>query len=244
MSYENKLEINILEWTVRRAVRAFRSYVVQPEVINPENHSEIFDSCLQFLGLPTGEETLSFDLVTFPEAFLNADVLCAVLESVTNLKFNGCVHVGLRATDESRHLFKISEVKNLLLKLSKFGEKASGDLDAVRKWIEDLQPGFSVNLGCLFMLDSDGDIRICIHPKLLRSKFERSTFLENDMHEATLHTLVKFVPINKNLLPVVVHPLICSDGLKGNNDRREPRPLDILSHIVIHKSAKPIAQCA
>lgn len=229
MSSQSALLVNLLRWPIRQTSRVFRAFVVQPQVYKPPEHPAIFDASLRLMvtGYERTQET--FDLVSFPEAFITGTVLLSVIQSLASIGFDGCVHVGLRATDQDRHLFNVAELRKLVHDLAELSDKAKEDLLVVNKWSNSLDGTEYINLGCLFRLDAGGNLRICLHPKLLRSKFERSPFPEQDMHEASLHSLVTLVPEDRTFLPIVIHPLICSDGLRDQNDRRDPRPLEILT---------------
>lgn len=229
MSRHSALLINLLRWPVRRVTRVFRAFVVQPQFFDLAQHAAIFDASLQLIVTGNGSTQEEFDLISFPEAFITGSVLLPVIQSLVVAEFDGCVHVGLRATDQERHLFNVDEVRKLVDDLEQLGAKAKEDLLSVHKWTDSLNGNEYLNLACLFRLDAHGNLRICLHPKLLRSKFERSPFPEYNMHEANLHSLVTLVPEDRTLLPVVIHPLICSDGLRDQNDRRDPRPLEILT---------------
>lgn len=229
MPRHSALLANLLRWPIEKNTRVFRVYVVQPQLYEPLQHPAIFDACLRLMVTEdeNGEEV--FDLISFPEAFITSTILLSVISSLATVNFDCCIHVGLRATDEKRHLFNVAELKKLVTALQGFGDKAKEDLLVVHEWANSLKGNEYINLACLFRLDAYGHLRICLHPKLLRSKFERSPFPEQDMHEARLHSLVTLIPEDRTLLPIVIHPLICSDGLRDQNDCRDPRPLEILT---------------
>jgi hypothetical protein len=223
--------LNLLKWPINKRSRSFRAYVVQPERYDPTSHPAIFNACMRSLLLPDSPDLPDqFDLVTFPEAFLTPDVLCSAMRTVASVGGAGCVHVGLRATaDRGHHLFQISAVVALLEEIKTIPELELSDLEAFEGWLATQAPRDYVNLACLFTCDADRKLRVCLHPKLLRSKFERSPFRESNMVEASLHSLVTLIPRDTTFIPVTIHPLICSDGLRQQNDRRDPRPLEILT---------------
>lgn len=86
-------KLNLLQWTIDKQSRDFRVYVVQPARYDPITHAEIFDACLRSLvGLDdSGFEPEPFDLLTFPEAFITANVLCSALSKSAELSLRGCV---------------------------------------------------------------------------------------------------------------------------------------------------------
>jgi len=225
-------KLNLLHWPIDKQSRNFRVYVVQPARYESDFHAEILDACLKSLS-GAGDYNLQaepFDLITFPEAFITADVLCSALEQAAQQGLRGCVHIGLAANYEiGKHLFKISEAARLVKNIRNISSLAQTDLDGFENWLIKQPARDHINLACLFTSDSAGNLRVCLHPKLLRSKFELSTFRDHNMAEADLHSLVTLLPENKNFLPITIHPLICSDGLRQQNDRKEPRPLEVLT---------------
>lgn len=74
-------------------------------------------------------------------------------------------------------------------------------------------------------MDAKSCLRVCLHPKLVRSKFERSPLPEEDLAEGNLLTLITLDPVKKNLMTVTVQPLICSDALNIGTDLGEDPPL-------------------
>jgi len=130
---EPAFHCNRLQWSVQRTSRTFRVYVVEPREYSPGNHGQLFRAALtslispgqalidQYSKPPMPQTVETFDLVTFPEAFLPGQELVSALfdisaQAITSL---GCVHVGLRpsATPDS-HLFTVSELRVLIDSLS------------------------------------------------------------------------------------------------------------------------------
>jgi hypothetical protein len=230
---------NILQWSTVRRARPCRIYVVEPERYSPEQHGKVFNAAITALLTPqlsrvdpfTPSPTVAngeyFDLVTFPEAFLPSDELLSALNVLLPYGSLGCVHVGLRPTKEGdRHLFQISELSDLVASLSSLSQDACTDLAPFSEWLQTQSSDRRFNIGCLFTIDSDRQLRVCLHPKLIRSKFEASPLHEEHMTEADLLTLVTLLPTNKALFSVTIQPLLCSDALQLGTDRPHARPMD------------------
>jgi hypothetical protein len=71
-------------------------------------------------------------------------------------------------------------------------------------------------------------VRVCLHPKLVQSKYEVSPLEEDNMEEANLLTVVTLRPTNKVYKTVIVQPLLCSDALHLATNRGDSRPLEAL----------------
>ena len=230
---------NHLRWMVDRPNRFFRTHVVEPERYDPSNHGRIFNDVLTQLispapvlidGLgtapPQSIEPEPFDLVTFPEAFVPAEVLLDVLGNLNRAGPIGCIHVGLRPSDDpQQHLFTHQQALDLITKIGQISDEVAADIAPLVKWISSQRGNFHFNLGCLFTVDADGNVRVCVHPKVVRSKFECSPLPERHLEEADFLTLVSLLPVDKNILTVTLQPLICSDVLSLSRDRGGPAPI-------------------
>ncbi len=196
-------------------------------------HSSIFNAAVNALVTPdparidpfaagrAGSRVDHFDLVTFPEAFLPQDKLLAALQQISGLDSIGCIHVGLRPTDApDQHLFSVREIRDLICSLSRTPQINTSDLDAFSHWLSEQLEDKRFNIGCIFTIDTHHRLRVCLHPKLVRSKFEVSPLHENNMAEADLLTLVTLLPADKIFLSVTVQPLLCSDALRLDTDRQ------------------------
>lgn len=228
---------NQLCWPVSRTKRSFRFYVVEPPSYSPKEHARVFYAAINGLltrrisevdsdcsyNMPSDSER--FDLVTFPEAFLPEEDLLITLRSIVNRQECGCVHVGLRPTSEEPHLFKVDEIKSLLEKLREISAIEQADLKTFSTWIEEQPRNRLFNIGCIFMLDSRGKLRVCLHPKVIKSKFEIAMPHEQNMSEANMLTLVSLIPEDKRFLSITIQPLICSDALNSETERPGARPL-------------------
>lgn len=239
---KSKFEGNLFLWPVTRVARRFRVFVVEPREYSPNAHSNIFNAAITALIAPEATHvdpyvkegsvsaTEPFDLITFPEAFLPQSELVIALQQISALDSIGCVHVGLRPTDSpDQHLFSVQEVKALIQSLSAVPQIDHCDLAAFSNWITKQIGSKKFNIGCLFTIDADHKLRICLHPKIVRSKFEVNSLHEKNMEEADLLTLVTLLPTDKTLKSVTLQPLICSDALYLDTDRPQSWPLDGLN---------------
>lgn len=234
---------NLLDWTVNRRDRTFHVYVVEPGKYEPETHSNIFDAAINlfierriqpldpYTGDTLADPPLRFDLVTFPEAFLPAKRLIDLLAYISRAEGFGCVHVGLRpsATDPN-HLFAVSELRNLVNELRGLPDIVADDLNSFEGWLNGQNSSARFNIGCLFAVDAERRVRVCLHPKMVQSKYEVNSLPEDNMEEANLLTVVTLRPTNKNLKTVVVQPLLCSDALHLGTKRNGSRPLEALQN--------------
>ncbi|WP_322868303.1 hypothetical protein U7859_02295 [Bradyrhizobium ottawaense] len=216
-------------------------YVVEPGKYEPETHSNIFEAAInvfierriqpldRYASDTLADPPLRFDLVTFPEAFLPAERLIDLLAYISRAEGFGCVHVGLRpsATDLN-HLFAVPELSNLVKELRGLPDIVNKDLDSFECWLSGQTLSARFNVGCLFAVDADRRVRICLHPKMVQSKYEVSPLPEDNMEEANLLTVVTLRPTNKDLKTVVVQPLLCSDALHLGTKRNGSRPLEAL----------------
>ncbi len=228
---------NLFCWPVNCTKRSFRIYVVEPEAYSPERHAAIFNSALVSLLSPVISEVTGgrdsapplevqpFDLVTFPEAFLKPDDLATALKSISGRNQFGCVHVGLRSPSNTQHLFSVTEIESLIQALKKISGVEPDDFLTIGTWISRQTRSNHFNLGCLFMLDARGKIRVCLHPKIIRSKFEVGMSHEHNMAEADMLTLVSLIPQDRKFLSITIQPLICSDGISGDTDRPGAAPI-------------------
>lgn len=233
----------VLRWPVERRSRSFRIYVVEPASYDPNWHEPLFKRVLTELISPKlaadrgGRSTSNmpitdrFDLVTFPEAFLPASGLVTTLSDLSGFDGLGCVHVGLRPNDnDGTHLFTVAEFKSLLDRLRAIQSLHKPDIAPVSKWLDGQPDDRNFNVGCLFAIDHRARIRVCIHPKMVRSKFEVSITAEKRMTEADFLTLVTLVPTDKQYLSVTLQPMLCSDALQLQTDRPGQNPFDCVNN--------------
>lgn len=234
-----------LVWTMDRPTRAFSIKVVEPAEYRPADHGALFMKVVSELIAPTpaalagreheaqlyGSRHDRFDLTTFPEAFVDAHTLLVVLRAAAKLADMGCIHVGLRATDDpERHLFSLEQLRDFLGQLREVGNLVLEDLVSFEGWL-GRQSGGMFNVGCLFAVDTKG-LRICLHPKMVRSQFEAHVLSEHHMVEANLVSLVTILPVDPALMSITLQPLLCSDALDLPTDRPGGGPMKRLNHHV------------
>jgi hypothetical protein len=234
-----KLNGHLLEWPVKKVTRSFRVYVVEPANYDPPRHAAIFNGTLTALStskptlldqyggirnLPVGEQ---FDLVTFPEAFLPADDLIESLKQISRFESFGCVHVGLRpSASTNTHLFTAAQLDSLITTLSAIPAINGDDIEPFKAWLTTQGRDLPFNVGCLFAIDANSELRVCLHPKMVRSKYEVSPLSERHMKEANLLTLITLLPEDKVFFSVTLQPLLCSDALQLDTDHPGQLPLD------------------
>lgn len=230
---------HLFDWTVERTDKDYRVVVVEPPFIEPAVHAAIFNAAITTL-LATKNSPISnlktnmpiferFDLVTFPEAFLPAADFIAALNMLARLDRLGCVHVGLRPDHNDGHLFSNGSIKKLLADLQSIPSVEPEDLTGMMSWIDRQDVDKHFNLACLFTIDVRAKIRICLHPKMVRSKVESGALLDHDMAQGDMISLVRLVPSDPNLLTITIQPLICSDALQLDSDRPGHLPIDAVN---------------
>lgn len=228
----------LLNWPIERSTRTFRVQVVEPSSYEPASHGEIFNAVLSNLISPPRERLDglgearprrlpdSFDLITFPEAFISTNVLIEALRAIAEVGSMGCVHVGLRPDDNPRnHLFSHEQAGELIAAIRAVSESANTDLEAVAEWFRPRQAGQMFNFGCLFTVDAERRVRVCLHPKINRSRFEVNPLPELHMEEADFLSLVTLNPKDKRFQSITLQPLICSDALNQQRDRIGSPPI-------------------
>jgi hypothetical protein len=138
----------------------------------------------------------------------------------------GCIHVGLRPSDDAQnHLFTHRQAADLIASIREISDGAAADIAPLAEWLSSQRDNFHFNLGCLFTVDANSEVRVCVHPKVVRSSVECSPLPEHHMEEANFLTLVSLLPVDKNILTVTLQPLICSDALNLSRDRGGPAPM-------------------
>jgi hypothetical protein len=229
-------------WLVERSSRTFTVGVVEPSHYAPELHSELFNFVMTGLLYPEPEpinpfdrspvqsSSAHFDLITFPEAFVTAGTLLDALRTFTSFGPSGCIHVGLRPSDDpERHLFAVTEMKDLVDRLMQLSSGVAVDIAVFSQWLTRQHPDHFFNIGCLFIIDAIGCLRVCLHPKAVRSQFETNPLPESHMKEADLLTLITLSPVDKQYLSVTLQPLICSDALDLQTDQPGGNPMEAVN---------------
>jgi pimeloyl-ACP methyl ester carboxylesterase len=226
------------KWTIGRAARSLRLYVVEPAKYEPNSHATIFNTVISGFFAPKqiavdtyASTTLraapsAFDLITFPEAFLPVDDLIVALNLLSAVGAIGCVHVGLRPTQEPNHLFTTEAIATLLERFNGLESIEADDLRLMEHWVKRQDSGRLFNLGCLFAIDQTGKTRICLHPKMVRSDFENTPAPERFMREANVLSLVTLVPRDTQHVSLTLQPLLCSDALFSPTDVPGQRPFE------------------
>lgn len=242
-----RFQPNWLVWDVDRPNRSFRAYVVEPRTVDPPRHASMFWAAIQaFLPRPSTETEIEttlrgplgrdhFDLLTFPEAFLPSDALLKLLSLIAGVPLGlGCIHVGLRPPNQrpdATHLFAVDELRELVAQLGAEPSVVSADLAGFKSWLDQQNANDRFNIGCLFTLDAEQRVRICLHAKLVKSKFEVHPEHDRNMTEANLLSLVTLRPANRDLSSITIQPLICSDILKSGTAVLNNHPIPaITSH--------------
>jgi hypothetical protein len=243
------LKPNWLVWDVDRADRTFRVYVAEPRTMAPKDHPSIFRAALG-LFLPSADPTevgtadkvhvhaiprtpSRFDLLTFPEAFLPLNALLDVLKEIASARLPiGCVHTGLRPAgpeENGNHLLPVESLRRLVEDLRSIPNLAQSDLAPFHHWLSQQQRDWLFNIASLFTVDARGELRICLHPKLVKSKFEANPEHDRDMKEADLLTLITLMPTEDEYMPITIQPVICSDVLNLSTDHPNNHPLEAIT---------------
>lgn len=210
-------------WPLRRTSKAFRCGVVEPSIYAPSTHTDLFLAEMQrlqtpsFVGLDAPEVPPAepLDLITWPEALLPADTLVAVLEGLAQTPHFPCIHVGLRADGEpnTSHLFRHEQLLDLVARLRRLSPMIEADLGSFADWLAGAPLWGRYNVACLFFIDAEGDLRVCLHPKNTASPLELSGLPEETVYEANFTAIVTLTSTNRALFDVHIQPLICSDLL-------------------------------
>jgi hypothetical protein len=236
------LKGQLFRWPVEKDSRNFRVFVVEPTDFDPTKHAAIFNGALTALMRPeAGPDDLyrtqrnvsvvePFDLVTFPEAFLPTKVLTETLEQIADFGRLGCVHLGLRSSEDPKtHLLGMAEFNSLIDGLSSIASIVQDDLVPLRAWLRAQSDDSHFNVGCLFSIDANGKLRVCLHPKMVRSKFEVGVVADDFMTTGSLLSLITLLPDSKKYLSVTLQPIICSDALQLDADEPGRSPLNCLN---------------
>lgn len=231
-----------LRWSCERSEMPFAVRVVEPARYAPAGHFAIFNAVIESLRNPAAEAVdgyedvrippagRRYDLVTFPEAFVSTNALLAVAAALVGEGPSGCLHMGLRPdADEKSHLYSVAALGVLLDGLDKLVDASLGDLADFRRWFEQQQHHHFFNVGCVLAVDAESRLRVCLHPKIVRSKFEIDVLPERRMEEANLLTLITLVPRNPRFGSITLQPLICSDALNLQTDRMLMAPIPAIT---------------
>jgi hypothetical protein len=229
----------LYRWPIDRQDKVFRMALVEVGRYDPPRHASLFDAALAALTtdhiVRAGTEQrairtpLSFDLATFPEAFLPVGALLSLLRKYSSAAApHGFIHVGLRADDQN-HLLSVDRIHCLLQNLRKEQMALDADLRTVSEWLAEQPAALMFNMGCVFGIDAENRLRLCLHPKLVRSKMEMSALPEHNMHEASLISVVALEPTDPSMQVVHLQPLLCSDALFLDMDQPARHPIRAIS---------------
>lgn len=222
---------------MQRDSRSLRCFTVEAHFYRPSEHAAILFGAITKLKAPTNEAygtdevpipSSPFDFIVFPEVFLPSESLLLLATSLLGNGPTGCIHTGIRPDTTAQFLFtrdQTIELANALINLGAVRE----DLAPVIQWMTKQKVSSYFNLGAVVAVDADGELRAVLHPKVLRSKFELSVFPDGNMTEAKFLTLIKLVPSEPTILPVILQPLLCSDALVHDADFPNGRPIEALS---------------
>ncbi|HEY8063805.1 MAG TPA: hypothetical protein VIF40_03665 [Methylosinus sp.] len=233
---------NHIQWPIERNARTFTARVVEPIHYDPKTHKKIFDATMTHLIMPPENDkidkydnirksisTKRVDLITFPEAFIDPDTL---LQALTTIKgIFTCVHVGLRIGYNSEYLFSTRDLLNLIESIEQVKSIYIDDIQKFKSWITSQRSDEMFNVGCVFAIDKHNKLRVCIHPKIVRSIFEFSPSPENHMSEANLLNLITLRQSKGNLKNIVMQPLLCSDATTLQTDKGMGGPIELINKI-------------
>ena len=216
-------------------------WVVEPHSYDPSQHAGLFGAAISARNASPvyqvwgGLSAIPFDpprpdLITFPEAFLSEDASPIHRNSV---RAAGTLWLRPRRTSggaghTESHLLPLEEVRRFLDELQAISAVIRKDTEKFVQWLGRRQDGH-FNLGCLVTVDSRSRVRVCVHPKMVRSPYEMSAWPERHMTEADLLTLVTLRPTNLSLPTVTIQPLVCSDMLPLQTDRPDSHPLEAVN---------------
>jgi hypothetical protein len=129
-----------------------------------------------------------------------------------------------RPSAAKKHLFSVPQIEELVTSLKSVPRSVAEDLEAFESWLAVQDPSHRFNLGCLFAIDREHRLRICLHPKMVRSNLEHSAIPDEHMDQGNLVTLVTLLPSDRTMLSQTIQPLICSDALDLRTDGKTPPP--------------------
>ena len=211
-------------WRVSLEPRDFRAVVVQPQDEHCAAGALLKTAIDRLLTGPISEAdtytvpdpprlmTTRFDLIVFPEAFLPISGLPEVLSMVKDVPHGaGLLHFGLRP-NATNHLFSTAVALEFLTDLEGKSELLVIDEIAVLKnWIRG-QPEGRWNLAALVgRCPEEEKVYVCVHAKIVRSKYEQTVGIETTMSESKLLFLIDLVSHDQPGRTITLQPLICSD---------------------------------
>lgn len=126
-------------------------------------------------------------------------------------------------------MFTVPAVEALLDQLRKNPRVEQEDLTVFQAWLNSMPRRNMYNIACLFMLDEDGQVRICLHPKNVASNLEVSILPNHNVSEAEFVAVVTLESVDPAFQEVNIQPLICSDALDLRTSRPGPNPIATIS---------------
>jgi len=227
-----------LFWPFEIRSNGIRTLVVEPSIYAPALHGNLFTELIVAAFAPVGRGgnpspgragLPGFDLMSFPEAFIDADTLVQTLEFVKGQTAASIFHVGLRSGLGRHHLFTVDETVALVKALRALQPDRLGDLDAFEAWLSGVENDGHFNLACMFAIDADKQLRICLHPKNTPSPFEQAVLPEQTMTSAQFAAVVILVPRDKHYRKVYIQPVICSDLVSLRTSLSGPGPIAVIT---------------
>lgn len=225
-----------LQWPVDFGSQGLTFYVVEPVDYAPGSHATLFGQLVSASLAPPGRGggtedarggLIRFDLMTFPEAFLSAEDFLTTLDYLSQQQASPIFHVGLRATNDD-HLFTVAQLRALIEAVRARQGPNSADLQALSDWTAGQLSTEFFNVAALFLVDAEGDLRVCLHPKNVPSPIEAGVLPGDTVTGADFLCAVTLKPQNPLYRRVVVQPLICSDLLDLRTPRGGPGPMEAL----------------
>lgn len=227
-----------LVWPYDITSHGFTAYVVEPLDYQPAGHAALFLEIITAALAPMGvggqvvaarRGLKSFDLMTFPEAFITPETLISALDAIKTLNRAPLYHVGLRARYDDGHLFTVAEAIALVGELKTLLEPAVDDLDPLENWLGTRDSDERYNLACVFTLDVHERLRLCVHPKNTPSPDEVRSLPADTVTATEFLSVVTLKPANVGFRNIHLQPVICSDLLDLRTTTGSPGPLVTLS---------------
>lgn len=231
------------KWSIEKKRNDYRVMIIEPRKFDPPSHFNVFSLAMKsILGdykvIDPYEPKFNsnnradkyYDQIIFPEAFMYYKDFKNALLTLSRFPYFGCVHVGLRSDRSKTHLFPHQEVIEMIDELESVLEIVPDDVSEFRKWLESENGDGHYNLACMFAKDVNDKLRLCLHPKVVRSEIENNPLPENHMTEAHMYNLVVLEPENNSINAITIQPLICSDVLIVNRSNYK-NPLDAVNTI-------------
>lgn len=153
-----------------------------------------------------------FDLLVLPEALFPISELPVLVEAAKRIRFRdhlGAIHVGLSGAENDSHLVSTERARATVRALRAAGVAAE-ELDAFDNWLGDHDNGLW-NLAAFIARDENDDVRVCLHAKAARSKYEFKSYAEGAMTEADTGWVITLSSDARGAQDVNLHLVICSD---------------------------------